>query len=231
MKLPTGPVSEALSLPQRPLHIVGLRGAAPAFWVAAHRALYPKPILFLVPHTEAAQALREDLRRFSPTSQIAILPSTHTSNTALANAQRLERAYRLTQWLQGVPSASLLPPEAFAEALPNPTAWQNHLMHLQPGSALDREFLIELLHTYDFIETDVVAEPGQFAWRGAVIDVFSYAHPFPLRLRLEADELIRIQSFSPEHQRSEADLSEAWLLPAPDTLESPPPSKLSRLPT
>ncbi len=226
MELPIGPVTEALAIAERPLHVVGLRGAAPAFWVAAYRTLQPAPILLLAPHAEAAQALREDLQRFSPSSSIAVLPALHTTNTALANAQRLERAYLLTRWLQGESLCLIASPEAFAEALPNPTAWQKHLMPLRPGSALDREFLVELLQAYDFIETDVVAEPGQFAWRGAVIDVFSYAHPFPLRLRLEADELVRIQRFSPEHQRSEADLSEAWILPAPDTLENPPQATL-----
>jgi len=49
---------------------------------------------------------------------------------------------------------------------------------------LDRDFLEEFLHTYDFEKTDFVYEAGQFAIRGGIIDVFSFAHELPYRIEL-----------------------------------------------
>ncbi|MCX7605719.1 MAG: transcription-repair coupling factor [Bacteroidia bacterium] len=210
-----------------PLHIQGLKGAAPAFWMAKVRSMAPTPALVLVPDNEAAITIYNDLNLLSEKgAPIAILPPTGEGNPAIVNSRRLERAHWVTRCLQGEPVWLIVTPESFTESLPSPQRWQDHLMPLTPGSALDRAFLIDLLHTYDFVETDTVNQPGEFAWRGSVIDVFSYAHPYPLRLRLESDEVIRIQRFEPETQLSEGELQRAWILPPPERIEENPSAKI-----
>jgi transcription-repair coupling factor (superfamily II helicase) len=72
---------------------------------------------------------------------------------------------------------------------------------IKKGEILDLSFLEEFLHSYDFEKTDFVYEAGQFAIRGGIIDVFSFAHELPYRIELFGDEvdsirsLIRVHSF------------------------------------
>ena len=63
-------------------------------------------------------------------------------------------------------------------------------------------FLGELLGEYDFEKTDFVYEAGQYAVRGGIVDVFSYANELPFRLELFGDEIESIRTFNPETQLS-----------------------------
>src|SRR5687768_17022357 len=63
-------------------------------------------------------------------------------------------------------------------------------------------FLEDFLHTYDFEKTDFVYEAGQFAVRGGIVDVFSFAHELPYRIELFGDEVDSIRSFEPGSQLS-----------------------------
>ena len=60
----------------------------------------------------------------------------------------------------------------------------------------------ELLGEYDFEKTDFVYEAGQYAVRGGIVDVFSYANELPFRLELFGDEIESIRTFNPETQLS-----------------------------
>ena len=63
------------------------------------------------------------------------------------------------------------------------------------GESLDVEFIAELLQTYDFEPTDFVYEPGQYAIRGGIIDIFSYASDQPYRIELFGNEIDSIRTF------------------------------------
>ncbi|MDW8236520.1 MAG: transcription-repair coupling factor [Bacteroidia bacterium] len=212
----------------RPLHIQGLKGSAPAFWLAQHLQAQPDtPFIVFLPHSDAVRALQSDLNLLlQEKSRILYFPALSEGPSSTTNLRQLEKAHILTRLLQGHSVCMLLTPQAFAEPLPSPTLWQNHLFPLAPGSQVGREFLVEFLTVYDFVEVDKVSTPGEFAWRGGVVDVFSYAHPYPIRLRLEDDTIVRIQRFDPDTQRSQEELSQVWLLPPPNLLESQPQSRL-----
>src|SRR5204863_4982791 len=70
------------------------------------------------------------------------------------------------------------------------------------GEKLDINFLEEFLHNFDFEKTDFVYEAGQFAVRGGIVDVFSFAHELPYRIELFGDEVDGIRSFEPGSQLS-----------------------------
>lgn len=214
------PQVEGLS---RPLHIQGLKGSAGAFWTADFLRRTNKPTFVITPHAEAAQAFVADLRLFlGDEAPVALLPHAVDAPAAVQNANLLERSFHLTRLLQGESLCVVFPVSLCTERLPKPNRWQEHLFRLQVGSLVDRDFLIELLETYDFIETDAVNAPGEYAWRGAVVDVFSYAYPYPLRLRFEGEQLKAIHRFNPETQLSEGELPEAYLLPAATAIEAEP---------
>src|SRR5258708_6620726 len=81
------------------------------------------------------------------------------------------------------------------------------------GEKLDRDFLEEFLHTYDFEKTDFVYEAGQFAVRGGIIDVFSFANELPYRIELFGDEVDSIRSFDPGSQLSVQAYEKVSLMP------------------
>ncbi|MCX8111726.1 MAG: transcription-repair coupling factor [Bacteroidia bacterium] len=217
-----------LNLPEvqalkRPAHVQGLRGAAAALWIAYAFQKRPRTFFILLPHDEMAQTVAADLRLFSGAeAPIAVLSHSPKASPSVQNALALERSYYITQLLAGQVWLIVGPASLLAEKLPSPERWRSHVFRLDAGGTADRDFLLELLSAYDFSETDTVSMPGEYAWRGSVLDVFSYAHVHPLRLRFEGDKLVRIQRFDPDTQLSEGELTQAYLLPAPTAIEAEP---------
>ena len=70
-----------------------------------------------------------------------------------------------------------------------------------------------MFSTYGFESTDFVYEPGEFAVRGGIVDVFSFSSEFPLRLELFGNEIESIRSFDPETQLSKNSLQWASIMP------------------
>ena len=70
------------------------------------------------------------------------------------------------------------------------------------GDKLDVNFISDMLAEYDFERSDFVYEAGQFAVRGGIVDIFSYANELPYRIELFGDEVETIRTFDPESQLS-----------------------------
>jgi transcription-repair coupling factor (superfamily II helicase) len=86
---------------------------------------------------------------------------------------------------------------------------------LRLGAPLDVDFLIDVLIEYGFERVDFVFEAGQFALRGGLIDVFSYAHELPCRIELDGDTIAGMRSFEPDSQRSVRRMELLSLMPNP----------------
>lgn len=211
-----------------PLHVEGLRGSASALWLARLFSEAPHPFFVLVPHNEAAQTLHADLRVFlEDEGALALLLYADEVPASLRRSYTLEKAYHLSRLRRGEKLLLIVSAPLLMESLPSPSEWDRHTFYLHTGSAIDRDFLVELLRTYGFRETDTVSAPGEYAWRGGIVDVFSYAHAYPLRLRFSGEELVRIQRFSPETQLSEGEMPEAYLLPAPEAITDSPTATIA----
>lgn len=104
-------------------------------------------------------------------------------------------------------------PEALSEKVINKKSLASNTFLVIRGEKLDREFLEEFLHAYDFEKTDFVYEAGQFAIRGGIIDVFSFANEFPFRIELFGDEVDSIRTFDPGSQLSVNALDKVSLMP------------------
>ncbi|KUG08181.1 transcription-repair coupling factor [Solirubrum puertoriconensis] len=93
-------------------------------------------------------------------------------------------------------------PEALSEKVINRQSLVQNTFSAKVGDRLDVNFLGELLAEYDFERTDFVYEAGQYAVRGGIVDVFSYANELPYRIELFDDEIDSIRTFNPESQLS-----------------------------
>ena len=88
-----------------------------------------------------------------------------------------------------------------------------HTDFAQAGSELDRDGLARALTDAGYERESLVEEPGQFAVRGGVVDLFPPHTSLPIRLELVGDTVESIRSFDPSTQRSLEGLSEASWIP------------------
>ncbi len=92
---------------------------------------------------------------------------------------------------------------------------------LGPGVEIAREALAEKLVLLGFSRVPLVEDPGTFAVRGGIVDLWSPADPAPVRLEFFGDEVESCRSFEPQTQRSEGDVAEVLLCPAREALFTP----------
>lgn len=109
-------------------------------------------------------------------------------------------------------------PEAIFEKVSTSEAINSYRINISTGELLDQDFVIEMLHEYGFQRVDFVYEPGHFAIRGSIIDIFSYSNEFPYRIQLDGDIIEKIKLFDPESQLSTRQVSKLSLLPSSNKL-------------
>ncbi len=95
---------------------------------------------------------------------------------------------------------------SYAEALVESVVTRRQLgestLEIRQGEKIDMAFLEEVLQTYNFQLVDFVYEPGQYAIRGGIADIFSYASSHPCRIDFFDDEVNSIRIFDTDTQRS-----------------------------
>ncbi|MBA4748959.1 MAG: transcription-repair coupling factor [Sphingopyxis sp.] len=89
---------------------------------------------------------------------------------------------------------------------------------LKPGARIDRDALVELLVANGFSRVDTVADQGEFAVRGGIIDLFPAGEATGIRVDFFGDEVESLRRFDPADQRSQGALDGFTLLPATETL-------------
>lgn len=104
-------------------------------------------------------------------------------------------------------------PEAVSEKVITRRELESATFEIQQGNTLDLEFVDEWMHTYGFHKVDYVYEPGQYAVRGGIIDIFSFSFDHPYRIELFGNEVESIRKFEPDTQLSVAKMTRATIVP------------------
>lgn len=207
-------VAECLHTAKARLQLRGLVGSQDAVLVAALHQNQPRQHHVLVLHDrEEAAYFHSDLSNLltaaTGNSENAplLFPSSYKrpySFDETENANILLRAETLNRVSGSKATGQLVItyPEALTEKVINRQSLVQNTLSASVGEKLDIAFLTELLASYDFERSDFVYEPGQFAIRGGIVDVFSYANDLPFRIELFGDEIESIRTFNPETQLS-----------------------------
>lgn len=199
------------------IHLKNLHGSLDAILFAAvYKSSRANHLIILHDKEEAAYFLN-DLQNLIEAKEILQFPMSYKrpyEYDEIENANVLLRAETLNQ-LNNHPDGNIIVtyPEALSEKVINKKSLASNTFLVMKGEKLDRDFLEEFLHTYDFEKTDFVYEAGQFAIRGGIIDVFSFAHELPYRIELFGDEVDSIRSFDPGSQLSVDSLEKISLMP------------------
>lgn len=199
------------------IRIKGLHGSLDAVVFAAVYKSVRASHLIIAEDKEEASYLLNDLQHLLGEKEVLFFPMSYKrpyEYDEIENANILMRA-EVLNLLSNHPEGNVIVtyPEAIAEKVINKKSLATNTFLITKGEVLDRAFLEEFLHGYDFEKTDFVYEAGQFAIRGGIIDVFSFAHEFPYRIELFGDEVDSIRSFDPGSQLSVEVLDKINLMP------------------
>ncbi len=206
------------------LHLQGLLGSSRAFFaISLFHALNCNHLIIL-PDKESAAYFYNDLENlqgekdsnyvkkkvlFFPTSYKRHYQIEDTDNTNLLS--RSEVLNRLGT--EDRKSMIITYPEALSEKVVNRSTLRKNLFKIKKGDALSLDFIGDLLAEYEFERVDFVLEPGHFAIRGGIVDVFSFSNDYPFRIEFTGDEIASIRTFDPGTQLSMEKLNRITLLP------------------
>ncbi|MFM7309461.1 MAG: CarD family transcriptional regulator, partial [Flavobacteriales bacterium] len=187
--------------------------------------------LLVLPDKEEAAYVLNDLQSITgnsgedknPNFKLCFFPRSAKSayeieQTDNANvAQRAEILNELKPYIHAPSSTSaycvITYPEAIAEKIITESTLNAVTFELHTDQKLDLEFVDEWMHTYGFEKVDYVYEPGQYAVRGGIIDIFSFSFEYPYRIELFGDVVDSIRKFDPQTQLSVAMMTRATIVP------------------
>ena len=104
-------------------------------------------------------------------------------------------------------------PEAIEEKVLKQRKAKENILKISNGDRLSHSFVTELLFDHGFTKADFVSEPGEFALRGGLIDIFSFSDNFPYRIDFFGDEVDSIRRFDPNTQLSTEEIDSVEIYP------------------
>ncbi len=121
-------------------------------------------------------------------------------------------------------------PDALTEKVVSLETLKKKTLQIKVGDKIDNIFVADMLREYGFEEVDYVYEPGQYAIRGSIFDVFSFSHEFPYRIDFFGDDIDSIRTFDVESQLSKNKTDKILIVPTMQHDESSGVSLLHFLP-
>ena len=129
------------------------------------------------------------------------------------NANVVSRAEVLERINKGNNTIIVTYPKALFEKVITKRQFAKNILEIKRGVEYSIDFINELLIEYEFEKVDFVYEPGQFAVRGGIVDVFSFSNDEPYRIEFFGDEVESIRTFNPVNQLSTKTLSRFTVVP------------------
>ncbi len=200
------------------VHLKGLVGSLDALTLAAAQSINKQNHLVVLHDKEEAAYFQNDLQSLLGVKEPLLFPTSYKRAYEFEeteNANVLMRAEILNRINNKSSTGEIIVtyPEALTEKVINKKSLVSNTFSAKVGENLDVEFIAELLQTYDFEPTDFVYEPGQYAIRGGIIDIFSYAADEPYRIELFGNEIDSIRTFDVVSQLSIDEVKQINIIP------------------
>ncbi|MEE2821581.1 MAG: transcription-repair coupling factor [Acidobacteriota bacterium] len=168
----------------------------------------PGLYLWLCLNNREAETIAANLSVFMAPGRrdkILILPGVETDpyrdlspHPAIAS----KRSTALWKLLNGYKGFVVVPMTSMATKMPSPVDFMSHCVHLESGSFLPLDHLINKIVQAGYLLQDPVSEVGDYSVRGGILDIFSPAQSNPVRVEFFGDEIESIREFDPVTQRS-----------------------------
>ena len=210
-------LAEALQGKNPKIHLKGLIGSADAMVAVACYQLQERPLVFVLPTHEEAAYFLSDLEGLLD-KQVLFFPASYRKAfdfTQTDSAHVLQRAETLSTLnrTSELPKMVVTYPEALAEKVINRQDLEKNTLEITQRATLDIDFINEFLQEYEFERVDFVYEPGQYAIRGGIVDIFSFSNDLPYRIEFFGNDIERIRTFDIESQLSVSEIHTVTIVP------------------
>ncbi len=212
-----------LSKPQQ-IQLSGLQGSAVSFVLSAvfnHASTAQLNHLVVLRDAEEAAYFHNTFENITNALDIFYFPASfkNKKNYRLLNSSHVMlRTEALTKFAHGANKKVLISyPEALFEKVVLPKTLSDNIISIRQSEALDVNGILARFVDYGFERTDFVYEPGQFAVRGGILDIYSFGNEKPYRIELFGNEVDSIRIFDPESQLSERKLLQVNIIPNVET--------------
>ncbi len=199
-------------------YINGLKASAASLFIGNIAEKFTNTQLIIFPDYERASYFASDLIQFLDSTKVHFFPSSykHPGQSTLTDSVNVLQRSEVLNFFSRKPNHYtfiVTYGEAIAEMVVAQQTITKHTLQLSKGEKIDVSFLKETLQEYGFERVDFVYEPGQYAIRGSIIDVFSFAARFPYRIDFFGNEVESIRSFDVESQLSIDSIEKIYILP------------------
>ena len=193
-------------------------GSLPAFLLHAAWAATGRFLVCLLPNPDDALFLHSDLLQLSvPPEHLLLFPPSgrmpydqEQLAHSQAQVQRVDALQRLSEGFSGLVVTSTL---AATERTPTKNTLEIASRTLVLGDTVEPGTLIRELVDQGFARVRFVEQPGEVAWRGGIVDVYSYAGDYPVRLEFLGDDIESLREFDARTQRSVSSLEHVRIVP------------------
>ncbi|MGM9760752.1 MAG: transcription-repair coupling factor, partial [Parabacteroides sp.] len=199
------------------LFVSGLDGSGAALVMASLFTRGGGSFMCLLNDQEEAGYFYHDLCQLTGGERICFFPSAYRRDIKYGHIDAANEILRteVLSLLQepDQPFVIVSYPEALAERVVDQTVLKQNTLRIHAGDKLDNMFVSDVLDEYGFEHVDYVYEPGQYAMRGSILDVFSFSYEFPYRIDFFGNEVETIRSFDVETQLSKEKLDTIYIVP------------------
>lgn len=192
-------------------------------------------MLFVLPDADEAGYFYHDLTQIMGQEEVLFFPSSYRRAVKFGQRDAANEILR-TQVLTAVSERShkqlyiVSYPQAIAELVVSKKRLDERVINLSVGQTVDIVETEKTLRSFGFEEVDYVYEPGQFAVRGSILDVYSYSSEYPFRVDFFGDDIDTIRTFDVSDQLSKEKKEEISIVPELATIREEKMSFLSFLP-
>ncbi|MBQ5817095.1 MAG: transcription-repair coupling factor, partial [Bacteroidaceae bacterium] len=207
----------------------GLTASSAAVAIAGYMHKEEKQTLFIIMNdAEEAGYFYHDLVQICGDKRVLFFPSSFKRALKYGHEDDANRILR-TEVMSRLASRSrrqgtiiVTHPEAIAEKVVSQEKMESNTLPLAVGGNISREAVEKRLGKLGFKEVSYVYEPGEFAVRGSLIDIFSFSSEYPFRIDFFGDEIESIRTFEVETQLSKERMQEISIVPKLTDKESVP---------
>ena len=190
----------------RAIFLEGLLGSSAPMLFASMVSKCKSRLLFVLQDAEEAGYFYHDLTQLLDSREVLFFPSSYrraikyAQRDAASEILRTEVMARLAQ--QDELLYVVTYPEALAELVVSKKSLDSRTLVLEKDQSIDVTDVAKTLRDFGFREVDYVYEPGQFALRGSILDVYSFSCEYPYRIDFFGDDIDSIRTFEVEDQLS-----------------------------
>lgn len=194
----------------------GLVASAAPMLFAGMAGKLQQTILFVLQDADEAGYFYHDLMQVMGNQQVLYFPSSY--RRAIKYGQRdaaneILRTEVLSKLSSGEPLYIVASPESLCEWVVSKQKLEERTLQVAVGQTVDMQTLKKSLRAFEFHEVDYVYEPGQFAVRGSIVDVYSYSCEWPYRIDFFGDEVDTIRTFDVQDQLSKEHKERVQIVP------------------